>query len=56
VTPYKVDTTNGQITVTGPSLIGPRHYFEVRQARELAELLNAAWNDGWNQAFRERSP
>jgi hypothetical protein len=54
--PFKVDTAQGSISVSGPSFIGPRHFFEVRQAKELAELLNAAWNDGWSAAFRERSP
>jgi hypothetical protein len=25
-------------------------------AQQFAEYLNAAWNDGWNTALRERTP
>lgn len=52
--PFKVEEINGSICVTGPSLPTPRAYFVRIDAQQFAEYLNAAWNDGWNTAFRER--
>jgi hypothetical protein len=54
MTPYKVEDSNGNVCVTGPSLPVPRAFFVRIDAQQFAEYLNAAWNDGWNQAFRER--
>ena len=51
INPYSIDTTSGTITVTGPTLGIPRPFFTMLDAKQFAEYLNAAWNNGWKQGF-----
>lgn len=53
-TPYRIDTSQGCIAVTGPTLKEPRAFHSIAEAKLAAGLLNDAWNDGWHVAFRER--